>query len=81
MGTARELVDARYAALGVPDEEGTGFSRFITAGMTDDEIESLGPLPRTHGLLGAMLTDSTPFRTDDITADLAPAAGGRPRIR
>ena len=67
--TARELVHARYAALGVPDEEGTGFSRFIPAGMTDDEIESLGPLPRTHGLLGAMLTDPTPFRTDDITAD------------
>jgi len=65
---ARELVDARYAALGTPDEEG-GFDRFITAGMTDDEIESMGPLPRTHGLLGAMLTSPEPHRTDDITAD------------
>jgi signal transduction histidine kinase len=65
---ARDLVDARYSALGTPDEEG-GFDRFITAGMTDEEIESMGPLPRTHGLLGAMLTDPTPFRTADITAD------------
>ncbi len=65
---ARELVDARYAALGTPDEEG-GFDRFITAGMTDDEIESMGPLPRTHGLLGAMLTGPEPYRTEDITAD------------
>jgi signal transduction histidine kinase len=65
---ARELVDARYAALGTPDEDG-GFDRFITAGMTDEEIESMGPLPRTHGLLGAMLTDPEPYRTDDITAD------------
>ncbi len=65
---ARDLVDARYAALGTPDEDG-GFDRFITAGMTDDEIESMGPLPRTHGLLGAMLTDPEPYRTDDITTD------------
>ncbi|HMC52964.1 MAG TPA: GAF domain-containing sensor histidine kinase [Acidimicrobiales bacterium] len=69
VGTARELVDARYAALGVPDEDGTGFARFITAGMSDAEIEAMGPLPRTHGLLGAMLTDTAPFRTGDITAD------------
>ncbi|CAA9257133.1 MAG: Two-component system sensor histidine kinase [uncultured Acidimicrobiales bacterium] len=65
---ARELVDARYAALGTPDEDG-GFDRFITAGMTDEEIESMGPLPRTHGLLGAMLLGPQPYRTDDITAD------------
>lgn len=65
---ARELVDARYAALGTPDDDG-GFDRFITAGMTQDEIESMGPLPRTHGLLGAMLSDPEPFRTDDITTD------------
>ncbi len=66
---ARHLVDARYAALGVPDDEGTGFARFITAGMTDEQIEAIGPLPRTHGLLGAMLADLTPYRTDDITTD------------
>ena len=65
---ARELVDARYAALGTPDDDG-GFARFITAGMTDDEIESMGPLPRTHGLLGAMLVDPEPYRTEDITTD------------
>ncbi len=65
---ARELVDARYAALGTPDDDG-GFDRFITAGMTDDEIESMGPLPRTHGLLGAMLTNPEAYRTEDITTD------------
>ncbi len=66
---ARDLVGARYAALGVPDEDGTGFSRFLTAGMSDDVVAAIGPLPRTHGLLGAMLSDPTPYRTDDITAD------------
>jgi signal transduction histidine kinase len=66
---ARDLVGARYAALGIPDDDGTGFDRFITSGMTDDQIEAIGPLPRTHGLLAAMLTDPEPYRTDDIRAD------------
>ena len=51
---ARELGGARYAALGVPDGEG-GFARFITSGMSDELIAAMGPLPRTHGMLGAML--------------------------
>jgi signal transduction histidine kinase len=29
----------------------------------------MGPLPRTHGMLGAMLQSPEPHRTDDITAD------------
>src|SRR3954470_12980973 len=65
----RELAGARYAALGIPDEDGTGFDRFITSGMSDEQIEAIGPLPRTHGLLAAMLTDPEPYRTDDIRAD------------
>jgi signal transduction histidine kinase len=62
---ARELAGARYAALGVPDGEG-GFSRFLVSGMSDDLIEALGPLPRTHGLLGAMLETAEPYRTEDL---------------
>jgi signal transduction histidine kinase len=65
---ARELVQARYAALGIPDGEG-GFDQFITSGMTDAQIAAIGPLPRTHGLLGAMLEDPHPFRSDDIKRD------------
>jgi signal transduction histidine kinase len=37
--------------------------------MSDELIERIGPLPRTHGLLAAMLGDPEPYRTDDITAD------------
>jgi signal transduction histidine kinase len=66
--SARELVGARYAALGIPDGAG-GFRRFLVSGMDDELIESLGPLPRTHGMLGAMLESSPPFRTDDIHTD------------
>jgi signal transduction histidine kinase len=65
---ARELAGARYAAIGVPDGEG-GFGRFITSGMSDELIASLGELPRTHGLLGAMLESTEPYRTQDIRQD------------
>jgi signal transduction histidine kinase len=62
---ARELAGARYAALGLPDWEG-GFRRFLTSGMSDALIASLGPLPRQHGVLGAMLETREPYRTRDI---------------
>jgi signal transduction histidine kinase len=65
---ARELAGARYAALGIPDGEG-GFSRFLVSGMSDGLVASLGPLPRTHGLLGAMLQSPQPFRTPDLHTD------------
>src|SRR3954468_10408114 len=66
--SARELGRPRYAALGIPDGEGA-FASFITSGMSDELIEAMGPLPRTHGMLGAILHETAPHRTDDITAD------------
>jgi signal transduction histidine kinase len=65
---ARELGGARYAALGIPDGEG-GFRRFLVAGMSDELVAAMGPLPRTHGMLGAMLETPDPFRTRDIHED------------
>ena len=63
--SARELAGARYAALGLPDGDG-GFRRFLTSGMSDELVASLGPLPRQHGVLGAMLETETPHRTRDL---------------
>lgn len=65
---SRELAGARYAAVGVPDGEG-GFAQFITSGMSDELIAAMGPLPRTHGMLGAMLEAQTPHRAADIQRD------------
>jgi signal transduction histidine kinase len=65
---ARDLAGARYAALGIPDGSG-GFAQFITAGMREEEVELMGPLPRTHGLLGAMLESDQALRTPDIKLD------------
>ena len=65
---ARGLVDAEYAAIGVPDGDG-GFAQFITSGMSDELIAAMGPLPRQHGLLGAMLTSPVPYLTSDVRRD------------
>jgi signal transduction histidine kinase len=65
---ARELAGARYAAIGVPDGEG-GFAQFITSGMTDEQYEAIGELPRTHGMLGAMLETQDAYLTKDIRED------------
>ena len=66
--SARELAGARYAALGIPDGHG-GFRRFLVAGMSDELVAAMGPLPRTHGMLGAMLQSSGAYLTADIHED------------
>lgn len=67
---ARDLAGARYAAIGVPDDaDPQAFAQFLTAGMSDELIDELGELPRTHGMLGATLVEREPFRSDDITLD------------
>lgn len=65
---AAELVDARYAAIGVPDGRG-GFAKFLHTGVSDEQVAEIGPLPRVHGLLAAMLDTHDSYRTADITAD------------
>jgi signal transduction histidine kinase len=67
VAAARRLLDARYAALGVPDADG-GFAEFLADGISDEQWSAIGPLPRQHGLLGVMLRDPHPVRLADIRA-------------
>jgi len=66
--SARSLVGARYAALGVPDE-GDSFAEFVVDGISGAEWQAIGPLPRRHGMLGVLLTDGKPERLADIRQD------------
>ncbi|MDX6532489.1 MAG: hypothetical protein QOF68_233 [Gaiellales bacterium] len=65
---ARDLSGARYGALGIPDGEG-GFRQFITSGISDRRAAEIGPLPRTHGMLGAMLETTSSYRSTDLRKD------------
>jgi signal transduction histidine kinase len=71
--SARTLADARYAALGVPDERGS-FGEFVVSGLTAAQQRAIGPLPRQHGMLAELLRGARPERLPDITAD--PRYGG-----
>jgi signal transduction histidine kinase len=66
--TARELVGARYAALGVPDDAG-GFSQFIVSGIDEETWDAIGTLPRQHGILGLLLSSAAPYRFVNIQED------------
>ncbi|MFF7858299.1 GAF domain-containing protein [Streptomyces sp. NPDC007904] len=68
VASARELLDAQYAALGVPDDHG-GFAQFVVDGVSDAQWKAIGPLPRQHGILAAMLREATPQRLADVRRD------------
>ncbi|MFD6026132.1 GAF domain-containing sensor histidine kinase [Streptomyces griseoluteus] len=68
VASARELLDAQYAALGVPDDHG-GFAQFVVDGVSDAQWKAIGPLPRQHGILAAMLREGRPVRLDDVRED------------
>ncbi|GHJ38553.1 GAF domain-containing sensor histidine kinase [Streptomyces sp. TS71-3] len=69
VASARELLDAEYAALGVPDDHG-GFAQFVVDGVSDEQWKAIGPLPRQHGILAAMLHEAKPQRLADVREDL-----------
>ncbi len=66
--SARSLVGARYAALGVPDQ-GDSFAEFVVDGISGAEWAAIGPLPRRHGMLAVLLNQGEPERLPDIRKD------------
>ena len=72
---ACEQADARYAAVGVLDDEGK-LKRFISVGMTDDEFKRMLHLPQGRGMIGALMDSEAPIRVPDVMRD--PRAVGYP---
>jgi signal transduction histidine kinase len=68
VGAARELADARFAALGVIGPDGA-LADFISDGMESDTIRAIGHLPEGHGLLGVLIHEPRPLRLPEIGAD------------
>ncbi|MEV6290751.1 GAF domain-containing protein [Streptomyces sp. NPDC051896] len=73
--SARNLVDARYAAIGVLDEDGD-FTELITAGFGADQLrqDAGAELPHGTGLLGELVRHPQPLRVENLAAD--PRAAG-----
>jgi two-component system, NarL family, sensor histidine kinase DevS len=60
-----EQVDARYAALGVLDDDGK-LVKFISVGMTDQEIKRMAHPPVGKGLIGELMNTESPLRVPVI---------------
>ncbi|SNX62410.1 histidine kinase/DNA gyrase B/HSP90-like ATPase [Streptomyces sp. TLI_55] len=68
--TAAELTGARYAAIGVVDQDGRGLADFVYHGVDEATARRIGRLPDGHrGLLGALIRDPEPVRLADLTTD------------
>lgn len=65
--SAREVIGARYAALGVLGPEGAGLSMFVASGLTAEERARIGPLPQGKGILGLLIRDPRPLRLADVS--------------
>ncbi|MFG2406894.1 GAF domain-containing protein [Streptomyces brevispora] len=67
---ATALTEARYGALGVLDPERGTIGELFVSGLSDTEREAIGDYPDGHsGMLGALIDESGPLRSDDLTTD------------
>jgi GAF domain-containing protein len=73
--SARALVDARCAALGVLGADGS-IEQFIHEGMDPVTVSAIGDLPKGRGLLGAVTEAGTAIRLPQVAAD--PRSSGFP---
>ena len=60
------LIGARYAAIGVLDPSGRELEAFHTSGLSEEERERIGPLPRGHGILGVLIRHPQVLRLPDL---------------
>lgn len=63
---AKELVNAQYAALGIPGDTGN-LDIFITSGLSDEDIRKISHLPVGKGLIGEIITTGESIRIPEIS--------------
>ncbi len=74
--SARRLVGARYGALGVLGPDGRHLARFVTSGLSEEEVAAIGSTPSGRGVLGQVIARAAAVRVDDLAAE--PGAVGFP---
>ena len=64
---ARGLTGARYAALGILDEDRRELERFLTLGIDAETHAQIGNLPRGRGVLGVLIEEPEPLRLANVS--------------
>lgn len=73
---ARDLIGARYAAMGLLSPDGTTLQNFFTSGLSETERVRIGALPRGKGILGLVIKEGRVVRLPDLADH--PASVGFP---
>lgn len=63
---ARDVVGARYAAVGVIGEDSL-LLRFVYSGIDQETADQIGDLPQGRGLLGVLVEGGRPLRMKEIS--------------
>jgi two-component system, NarL family, sensor histidine kinase DevS len=63
---AREITGARYAAIGVLNDERSELEQFLTAGIDAETRRAIGELPHGRGVLGTLIEHPEPLRLADV---------------
>ncbi len=64
--SARDVMGARYAALGVLNADGNALSQFIVSGLSDEQYARIGDPPTGKGVLGVLIRNQRPLRLHRI---------------
>lgn len=64
---ALEVIDAKYAAIGLLAPHRQSLDTFITSGMDPAQAARIGPIPRGTGVLGVVIRAGRPVRLADLT--------------
>lgn len=80
--SAREVIGARFAALGVLDASGTSLARFLQSGIDAETGDRIGRWPTGGGTLGIMLRQARAIRIRDLQQhpDFAGFPNGHPSM-
>lgn len=73
---SRDLLHARYGALGVLSDDGNHIEQLITSGISEPARAAMQQLPTGHSILGIPLRSAGAIRIDSLAAD--PRAAGFP---
>jgi signal transduction histidine kinase len=63
---AREITGARYAAIGILNEQRSELDQFLTSGIDDETHRRIGELPRGRGVLGTLIKHPQPLRLAEV---------------
>jgi signal transduction histidine kinase len=66
LAAAREVTGARYAALGVLNENRGELQQFLTLGIDEQTRSAIGEWPRGRGVLGILIDEPQPLRLSDV---------------